>query len=1044
MSRPRPRSFADPASRIPHPMTADIAAVLADIESVPIDSPEAAEAFRVRFLGRKAGAVTALFGRMGEAPPDQRRDLGQRLNALKAAAEARLDAADTTAARTAGATTLDLTLPGRVAAPVAPGTVHPLTQALADIEAAFARLGFAVQRGPEIEDDWHNFTALNFPPEHPARDMQDTFFLEPPPPDGKGVLLRTHTSPVQIRALEAAVAGAAVPGTLDAPLRVIAPGRVFRNEAISYKSFCLFHQVEGLVVDETATFADLKALLTAFAADFFGEARRMQFRPQLLPLHRALGRSGRLVGRHRRRALDGDPRLRHGGPQRPRGRRSGRGALHGLRLRHGRRAPRDAPPRHRRHPPALRERPPLPDAVLRNWGLATGDWQTAGSRVCQFPFLTSQFPMLVSLSWLSDYVDTGLSADETARLLTMSGLEVEGVERTGPAFDGVVVGHVLDVAPHPNADRLRVCQVDIGAEASVQIVCGAPNVAAGQTVPVATVGTVLDLPGRDDPSASEPVTIKKSKIRGEASMGMICAEDELGIGTNHDGILVLEAAEPGMPFADYLDARGQRGGDAVLDVNVTPNRPDATSHVGVARDLAALTGAPLRLPEVEMPAPGDIPVTITVEDADGCPRYVALVVEGVTVGPSPAWVVERLAAIGLRSINNVVDVTNLVLHESGQPLHAFDLDRLGDTVVVRRSRPGERLETLDHALREIPEGTLVIAGSEAPVAIAGVMGGLGTEVTEATTRVLIESAAFDPASVRRASKRLGLSTDASYRFERGVDETAQLRGAMRGRQDFSRRSPVARSRRGFADVISRPYAPRTTTLRMSRVARLLGICLGEVEDATPEEARDTLRDVHFMSETEALERLRAIGFSIEPKAPETYGDVEGDAFTLTIPPWRPDVSREVDVIEEVVRLIGLDRLPNVPAVRVPLAPVPQDRKAGSAGPNAAARIVVLGFHDLATNSLVSDGYGRGVRRPGVERPQPRGRRDAQPDLAGDGGAAPEPSAGPRPGGTAYNAARGADALRLVDVGHVYARAEAGENDRSWTATHEHASTSRSR
>ena len=269
------------------PFDTDIAAVLADIESAPLGSADEAEAFRVRFLGRKAGAVTALFGRLGEAPADERRALGQQLNALKQAAEARLETATTAAGPATGATTLDLTLPGRVPAPVERGTVHPLTQALADIEAAFRRLGFAVQRGPEIEDDWHNFTALNFPPEHPARDMQDTFFLEPPPPDGRGVLLRTHTSPVQVRVLEAAVAASraagGAPGTLAAPVRVIAPGRVFRNEAISYKSFCLFHQVEGLVVDETATFADLKALLTAFAADFFGGAPRMQFRPSFFP-----------------------------------------------------------------------------------------------------------------------------------------------------------------------------------------------------------------------------------------------------------------------------------------------------------------------------------------------------------------------------------------------------------------------------------------------------------------------------------------------------------------------------------------------------------------------------------------------------------------------------------------------------------------------------------------------------------------------------------------------------------------------------------------
>ena len=267
----------------PTPLDAEIQALHAEIATTDVASADAAEAFRVRFLGRKSGAVTALFAQMGAAPPEARRALGQRLNELKAAAEARLEGA-TAAGPAAGATTLDLTLPGRVPGPVEPGTLHPLTQALADIETAFRRLGFAVARGPEIEDDWHNFTALNFPPEHPARDMQDTFFLEPPPPDGRGVLLRTHTSPVQVRVLEAAVAArTGAPGTLDAPVRVIVPGRVFRNEAISYKSFCLFHQVEGLVVDETATFAGLKSLLTAFAADFFGGAPTMQFRPSFFP-----------------------------------------------------------------------------------------------------------------------------------------------------------------------------------------------------------------------------------------------------------------------------------------------------------------------------------------------------------------------------------------------------------------------------------------------------------------------------------------------------------------------------------------------------------------------------------------------------------------------------------------------------------------------------------------------------------------------------------------------------------------------------------------
>ena len=263
------------------PLDAQIDAVQAEIDARPITSPDEAEAFRIRYLGRKSGVVTDLFGQMGAAPPERRRQLGQRLNALKQSAQARLDAAlgELASPQSAEATALDLTLPGRVPAPAGPGSLHVLTQTLADIQDIFRSFGFAVARGPEIEDDWHNFTALNFPPEHPARDMQDTFFLEPPPPDGRGVVLRTHTSPVQVRVME----------RQPPPVRVIAPGRVFRNEAISYKSYCLFHQVEGLVVDEGVSFADLKAMLTAFAKAFFGTSdgpareARMRFRPSFFP-----------------------------------------------------------------------------------------------------------------------------------------------------------------------------------------------------------------------------------------------------------------------------------------------------------------------------------------------------------------------------------------------------------------------------------------------------------------------------------------------------------------------------------------------------------------------------------------------------------------------------------------------------------------------------------------------------------------------------------------------------------------------------------------
>src|SRR5690606_10785925 len=272
--------------------------------------------------------------------------------------------------------------------------------------------------------------------------------------------------------------------------------------------------------------------------------------------------------------------------------------------------------------------------------------------------------MKISYNWLKDYVAHDLGPQELADRLTMAGLEEEEVITIGQPLEGVVVGHVLETRPHPNADRLTLCDVDLGDGEPVKIVCGAPNVAAGQKVPVATVGTTLMLPDRET-GAPVPVEIRRSKIRGEVSNGMICAEDELGLGESHEGILVLEEdAEVGRPFAEYLRRRGRAGGDAVLDVNITPNRPDATSHLGVARDVAALLDLPLLLPDVEEPSTdGEAAFSVEIEDAEGCPRYVGLVVRGVRVGPSPEWLADRLRAIGLRPINNVVDVTNYVLHE---------------------------------------------------------------------------------------------------------------------------------------------------------------------------------------------------------------------------------------------------------------------------------------------------------------------------------------------------------------------------------------------
>lgn len=653
--------------------------------------------------------------------------------------------------------------------------------------------------------------------------------------------------------------------------------------------------------------------------------------------------------------------------------------------------------------------------------------------------------MNLSVNWLSTYVDHGLNAEALAERLTLSGLEVEGVVRTGPALDGVVVGHVLDVRPHPNADRLRVCAVDLGAAgpegepgevSAVQIVCGAPNVAAGQKVPVATVGTELMLPARDG-SGRAPVTIGKSKIRGEVSSGMICAEDELGIGESHAGILVLDEGAPvGQPLADYLAERGRLPGDTVLDLSITPNRPDATSHIGVARDVAALTDRPLLLPDVDVPAPGgeaaDL-VSVTIEDAEACPRFAGMVVRGVTVGESPAWLQDRLRAVGLRPISNVVDVTNFVMLETGQPLHAYDLAKLADArVVVRRAVGGEVFTTLDGAERTLPAGTVVVTDGERTVGVAGVMGGLDSEVTEATTDVFIEGAHWDPSSIRRASKALGLQTDASYRFERGTDPTLPPYAVARAAALIAE-TGGGRVVPGLIDENPAPYRPRTVTLRPSRVARLLGT---------------------EVPEDEIVRLLTAIGFGVadaEDRALDAFAEAamrEAGALAaasraaeaglvVTVPPFRPDVEREVDVIEEVARLWGYDRLPTPASTPVPLVPA-GDTPSARLLDRTRRRLAALGFREVYTNSLVptataerfADEGWTGSAAPPVQTLNPISQEMASlrpsllPGLLGV---------------AAYNQARGAGPLRLFEAGRVARRVGSAERSGAVEGYHEHTS-----
>ena len=634
--------------------------------------------------------------------------------------------------------------------------------------------------------------------------------------------------------------------------------------------------------------------------------------------------------------------------------------------------------------------------------------------------------MNISASWLSDYVAHGLAPDDLAERLTMSGLEVEGVDQSGPMLNGVVVGHVREVRPHPNADRLRVCSVDLGDAAPeagelIQIVCGAPNVAEGQKVPVATVGTTLMLPSREDPTELQPVVIKKGKIRGEVSFGMICAEDELGIGDDHDGILVLDdTAQVGQPFEDYLRDRDALPGDAVLDVAITPNRPDATSHVGVARDLAALLDRPLMLPQAEVPGLGgevDDLVSVEIEDPEACPRFVGMVVRGVTVGPSPDWMQQRLRAIGLRPISNVVDVTNYVMMELGQPLHAYDLGTLAEgRVIVRRSGAGETFTTLDDVERKLPEGTVMVADGNGNVGVAGVMGGLDSEVTDATTDVFIEGAYWDPADIRRASKALGLQTDASYRFERGADPTAQPLAVARAAELIAE-TAGGTIVPGRIDENPLPYAPRTVTLRPSRVARVLG-----TEVPTDDIVR-LLEAIGFeVEDSDTLDAFAEAALSHGGEA--AVAEAEDAGLTVTVPPFRPDVEREVDVVEEVARLWGYDRLPTPDATPVPLVPA-GDTPSARLLAGTRARLAALGFRELATNSLVpkataetfADAAWTGLDGAPVETLNPISQEMA----------ALRPSLLPGlVGVAAYNQARGAGPLRLFEAGHVYRQGEGGK------------------
>ncbi|MGL5893640.1 MAG: phenylalanine--tRNA ligase subunit beta, partial [Bacteroidales bacterium] len=487
--------------------------------------------------------------------------------------------------------------------------------------------------------------------------------------------------------------------------------------------------------------------------------------------------------------------------------------------------------------------------------------------------------MNISYNWLKDYLNIALSPDEVSAALTSIGLETEGVEEVQTikgGLEGLVIGHVLTCVDHPNSDHLHITTVDLGKEEPQQIVCGAANVAAGQKVVVATVGTKLY-------SGDDSFTIKRSKIRGVESLGMICAEDEIGLGNGHDGIMVLpEDAVVGTPAKEYFNIQS----DYLLEVDITPNRVDAASHFGVARDLAAYLKqnghqVTLTRPSVDAFKVDQIQgaVMVSVENSQAAPRYSGVTISGVEVKDSPEWLQNRLKIIGLRPINNIVDITNYILHETGHPLHAFDRAMIkGDEVIVKCVAEGSEFVTLDEVTRKLNENDLMICNAQEPMCLAGVFGGLHSGVTSTTTDIFLESAYFDPTSVRKSARRHGLNTDSSFRFERGCDPNATtyvLKRAALMIQEIAGGRIVG----DLVDIYPNKIENFNVELSLNKVNQLIG---------------KTLSVETIISILESLE--------IEIKSQDN------DTLQLSVPTYRVDVQRDVDVIEDILRIYGYNNV----------------------------------------------------------------------------------------------------------------------------------------
>ncbi len=536
--------------------------------------------------------------------------------------------------------------------------------------------------------------------------------------------------------------------------------------------------------------------------------------------------------------------------------------------------------------------------------------------------------MTISYKWLSEYLPVKVPAERLAQILTSIGLEVEGME-TYEEFKGglrgLVVGEVLTCEPHPNADKLKLTTVNTGHGEPLKVVCGAPNVAAGQKVIVAPVGTTIY------PVNHEPITMKQAKIRGEESQGMICAEDEIGLGESHAGILVLPSdLKPGTPAADYFGSYN----DTIYEIGLTPNRMDAMSHWGVARDVCAyLSHHNKKDIKPTFPSTNNLavkkgarPLSVTVENDKACPRYSGICISGVTIAESPTWLQQKLKAIGLRPINNIVDITNFIQHETGQPLHAFDADKIkGNAVIIKNLAEGTTFVTLDEKERKLSAEDLMICDAEGGMCIGGVFGGLHSGVTASTKNIFLESAYFDPITIRKTSFRHGLRTDAAARFEKGTDISATV------------------------NVLKRA------------TALILEICGGDIASdiydvyPQPKMQEQVILKYHYLKKLsgkiyhpDAVKRiLQSLGFTIDK---ETI-----DALYLSVPHHKPDISLPADIVEEILRIDGLDNV-EIPTSITITPSVDDNVDAEVLKEKVSNYLAGLGFNEILTNSITNKAF----------------------------------------------------------------------------------------